>query len=48
MCQSLALPSVSAEYWHIGAMMTRFDSSMSPNGSGWNSWLMDVLFPLAT
>src|SRR5471032_1163091 len=42
MCQSLAEPSSSAEYSHIGAMAIRFFSGSGPNANGENNWLMTL------
>jgi hypothetical protein len=39
MCQSVGRPS-TAEYWHIGAMAMRLDSSSEPREYGENSLLM--------
>ena len=33
-------PSAGALYWHIGATVTRFESSMGPMESGENSLLI--------
>src|SRR5471032_914867 len=42
MCQSLAEPSSSAEYWNIGAMAMRFFNCTGPSAHGENNWLMVV------